>query len=845
MKRTAIFFTILALCCCFPHAYSQVPTTQGKEFWLTFMNNYNQSSPALSLIISSKNGATGTISNPRTGYSLNFTCPPLGRIDVPLTVSECYCLTEGVQDKALLVESSDTISVYASNFYVYTYDATGVLPVEALGDEHMIQTWTAQGECAVIAIEDGTEIESSCCGLLTLDRGQVYFCKDGTVVPGSTFTAKNCRKIAVFAGNQCTNTDCSACDHIVEQIWPTWSWGKNFVAVNCYSHSYEQVRVTAATEGTNVYVDGNLQATLSAGGYCDFNVETTPIYITADNPVSTFIYVTHCGSNDGDPAMVWLSPVEQNIKEVTFGTFDGSGLTQYVNIVIPTGGVPSIKLDGISISSDFSVVPSNVNYSYARKNITHDTHTLTCDSGFVAYVYGLGDYESYAYSAGSTAANLKSQMFVNDVNSVYIPNYQEYCYGDTIDFRAIILTEYDGVSWDFGDGTTGVGDTCPHYYEDYGIYSVDMIVDRRSANNNCGDFDTINSTVRIFQYDTTFYADACVGFTYDSNGFYVDSVAHDTLLTNIYPTMWGCDSIVRLQIRAFSIPPVEIEDHICEGLDYHRYDFDVEGKPVGEYDYSHFCKSSEGCDSTTQLHLYVDPNPEPYLDSLKVVCLPSDFPVVIDPGQFAGYLWNTGDTTEQLTVGEPGIYTVMVTFDNGCTANSAIAIELHDEATAIVQGADFCDDFTTTLHVETAAPNMEWSTGETTTDISVDMPGYYSVTVSDQYCQTSTHITIEECPFELIVPNVYTPNGDGSNDCFEIEYADDFPIHNFKSFSVHVYDRWGRLMFKSEDPRFKWDGTKATGSPASDGVYYWVITFEPKVGTYHELHGSVTRLSSK
>lgn len=68
----------------------------------------------------------------------------------------------------------------------------------------------------------------------------------------------------------------------------------------------------------------------------------------------------------------------------------------------------------------------------------------------------------------------------------------------------------------------------------------------------------------------------------------------------------------------------------------------------------------------------------------------------------------------------------------------------------------------------------------------------------------------------LIVPNVFTPNGDGTHDEFRVVYR------SLKEFHCWIYNRWGHLVYKWDDPAKGWDGT-IHGKPAAEGAYYYVI----------------------
>lgn len=80
----------------------------------------------------------------------------------------------------------------------------------------------------------------------------------------------------------------------------------------------------------------------------------------------------------------------------------------------------------------------------------------------------------------------------------------------------------------------------------------------------------------------------------------------------------------------------------------------------------------------------------------------------------------------------------------------------------------------------------------------------------------------------LYVPNTFTPNGDGKNDMFFAfgEYVDNF--------HMMVFDRWGNLIFESNDILKGWDG-KANGGKylAQIDTYVWVITYNEQYNGYH------------
>jgi gliding motility-associated-like protein len=106
--------------------------------------------------------------------------------------------------------------------------------------------------------------------------------------------------------------------------------------------------------------------------------------------------------------------------------------------------------------------------------------------------------------------------------------------------------------------------------------------------------------------------------------------------------------------------------------------------------------------------------------------------------------------------------------------------------------------------------------------------------VSLWYCGPDT-IPEPEIPTELplpIIPNVFTPNGDGINDVFA------FKNHEGWELETCIHNRWGMVVFEGKNDHW-WDGT-IHGQPATEGVYFYTITARNHFGQHETLHGVVT-----
>lgn len=98
-------------------------------------------------------------------------------------------------------------------------------------------------------------------------------------------------------------------------------------------------------------------------------------------------------------------------------------------------------------------------------------------------------------------------------------------------------------------------------------------------------------------------------------------------------------------------------------------------------------------------------------------------------------------------------------------------------------------------------------------------PGSYRMVVgitNGQCTMDSVEFVISVSESMLKVPNVFTPNGDGTNDEFRVVYR------SLKEFHCWIYNRWGHLVYEWTDPAKGWDGT-INGKPAAEGAYYYVI----------------------
>lgn len=213
---------------------------------------------------------------------------------------------------------------------------------------------------------------------------------------------------------------------------------------------------------------------------------------------------------------------------------------------------------------------------------------------------------------------------------------------------------------------------------------------------------------------------------------------------------------------------------------------------------------------------------------------------------YDSYLWSTGQTTPEVDVGT-GTYTVTVTNDIGCEGTSAAVNVLSaPDPTAHFTGnpAGEVMPGSTVTYTDNSSGNgapiisWSWDAGNlgqgqgTTLTAMFPNPGSYpvtlTVTTSDGCTHTYTYQQIV-IPEEVILPNVFSPNGDDHNDALVFEGAQYYP-----NTSLKVLNRWGQEVFSSGNYKNTWKPSK----DIPDGTYFYIL----KLNDGKEYTGHVTLL---
>ena len=161
--------------------------------------------------------------------------------------------------------------------------------------------------------------------------------------------------------------------------------------------------------------------------------------------------------------------------------------------------------------------------------------------------------------------------------------------------------------------------------------------------------------------------------------------------------------------------------------------------------------NTSGCAAKDTINLVVKPTPSPNLGNDSLFC---SLPVTINANTSASnYLWNTGSIGSSLNITTPGKYWVRATNTNGCSAADTILVSI-GYPPVVTLGADtaYCQGSTIKLYAGYGVGNTyQWSTGATTSSITVGTSGNYSVVVTNTLgCKASDAVNVTSKP----LPNV-------------------------------------------------------------------------------------------
>jgi hypothetical protein len=401
----------------------------GTEFWLGFPTNL-ASSARQTVFITGNEATTGTVAIPGLAFTQGFTVTP-GSVSTVLLPSGTQMSGTGTQDKGVRVTAGKEVVVYGLNREVSTTDAYLGLPVDALGTRHTVLGWGpgrgGPSEFSIVAPDDATTatITPSVDGqggrtagtpfTVDLDEGEQFELQAQTVNEDLTGTRIVSNKpVALFGGHQCADiptTSTQACDHLVEQNPSESTWGTSFLTVPLKTREGgDTFQFVAATDNTEIRVNGALVATLNAGQrHSQLIGGQSQIQSTKPMLMAQYSNGTQFDNVVSDPFEMHIPPFEQFQTGYTVTTPASGFRVNFINLIARNSAVGDIKVDGTAVPAGAFTPIGSSGFSGAQVDVALGSHRLTGDGQpFGAFVYGFDQADSYGYPGGMSLAPVAS-----------------------------------------------------------------------------------------------------------------------------------------------------------------------------------------------------------------------------------------------------------------------------------------------------------------------------------------------------------------------------------------------------------------------------------------------------
>lgn len=245
------------------------------------------------------------------------------------------------------------------------------------------------------------------------------------------------------------------------------------------------------------------------------------------------------------------------------------------------------------------------------------------------------------------------------------------------------------------------------------------------------------------------------------------------------------------------------------------------------------------CSYTDSVSVVVNPYPDPDLGPDQVICGAGTLVLDATTPLVDTYVWNDGlSTGPQLTVSASGTYWVNV-FTGACHGRDSVDVTFLPQP-SVDLGPDLvaCTGDSTVLFADAPGASYLWHDGSTDDSWTTWTSGLAWVQVAQGPCTAADTVMISfsTCEVVVVLPNVFTPNGDEHNAQFR-----PIALDGVSSLEINVFNRWGELMFRSTALQFSWDGRSMAGEEVSDGTYFWTLTYRGADGP-GELHGTLALL---
>lgn len=876
--------------------------------------------------------ANVTIKVNGTTWSRSFLVPPY-TVNAPLPVdylpkagaNNAFYNAAGITDRSVEIISDVPVVAYAHGIGSTSSGGCMLLPVGVWGYEYKTLTITQDYGANsfslyyVVAANDNTKVEvTSVAGVatqnttppipagtptfVTLNKGEVLQVLatsqtqelSGSLVKSVPNANGECFPIAVFSGSSRTAIDMpSGCssggDFSMQQNFPITAWGKRYLLAPT-SFSPAAFNTTANPFATNTYriaVQDPATVVLRNGvpltgivnnHYYQFH-SNQPSYIESDKPImiAQFTSGGAClggpSGSVGDPEMLYISPVEQGIKEVGFYRNTAESIdVNYLTMVVPTAGISSLKIydNGILQTPDYTYVhpatvvnyPSlkGVSYTVVIKRWTSAQRQVrvTCDSSFTGITYGLGSVESYGYNMGTLVKNLRATGVVDPTSTTGTSNAPGYtCSGTGTTIIVRIATIPTSMTWKFSN----VPNVTPN---------ADVTVNNPTPTDSAYD----NNGDRVYFFTLP------QSYTFSTPGLYTLPV------TFTAPTIGSCDNSQTDIIYVHVIPSPAIGFNVAfagcvgntatltadpatpGGVNANQWNWTFHDNTTatgqtatytyntaGTFPIKLDVQTADGCLGDSIKNVTVNPLPtvDAVTDLIQICSGENATFNVLNPDANYTYNWyNSATSTTILFTGTvyaltnvtstQEFYIEAVNNNTNCVSatRKKVKVEIFNLLTAPIATVSNVTQSSITfswpavagavgyeVSIDNGATWVTPSSGSTglthtvsglapstTVTLIVRALGTLGCQKNSSAAVTGTTLAV----YQVYVPNAFNPSSTNvENRTFKI-------YGSIKNMTLMVFNQWGEKVFESNTPTPGWDGNYK-GKPLPSGVYIYVLKY--------------------
>ncbi|HRH37704.1 MAG TPA: gliding motility-associated C-terminal domain-containing protein, partial [Flavobacteriales bacterium] len=369
------------------------------------------------------------------------------------------------------------------------------------------------------------------------------------------------------------------------------------------------------------------------------------------------------------------------------------------------------------------------------------------------------------------------------------------CLTDSVLFNAVGTAQ--NWWWDLGDGTQTTDSVFTHLFDSAGVFTVTLI----------GEITGLCSAIDTATIDVTVVAPADLQPQFDAvpsgncNAFQVE-LYNTSTGSNIYLWDFG-DNTTSTQTNPIHTYPGPGDYTITLGI----------VDPV--------------CLDTAYLTTNVSATvPGVVLNLPSPVKLCDGASVVLDAGTgYDSYTWSNGPQVQTITVDQAGDYSVEVT-DGFCVGADTITVLAPTTYTALGD-VHICAGESAQLAVPFVPDTVLWSNGEWSISTTVDEEGTFWYVAQDQFgclVTDTVEVTLDAVATgSPIIPNVFTPNGDGKNERFIVSNIGTL------DYSMDIYNRWGQKVYATVNSAAGWNGElDNAGDKVPDGTYFVIVHYSGK-----------------